>query len=278
MSQLERSISRRNFSMSSALAIAMASAPAILAQPQEAGNWIDAHVHVWTPDTQKYPLAPAFKIADMQPASFTPQELFAHCRPVGVRRVVLIQMNFYEYDNRYMTDMIAQHPGTFSGVAIVDHRTSGLADRMQELSQKGVRGFRIYWHQAAEWATDDSMLKFWKLAGEQNLAICPLINPEDIQHVETMCKKFPETKVVVDHFARIGVSGKIEEPYLKSLCDLARHPQVFVKTSAFYALGMKQAPYADLAPMIRQVRDAFGAQRLMWASDCPFQVQGEHNY
>ena len=30
--------------------------------------------------------------------------------------------------------------------------------------------------------------------------------------------------------------------------------------------------------MIRQVRDAFGADRLMWASDCPYQVQGSHTY
>jgi predicted TIM-barrel fold metal-dependent hydrolase len=30
--------------------------------------------------------------------------------------------------------------------------------------------------------------------------------------------------------------------------------------------------------MIRRLVDAFGPQRLMWASDCPFQVQGEHTY
>jgi predicted TIM-barrel fold metal-dependent hydrolase len=29
----------------------------------------------------------------------------------------------------------------------------------------------------------------------------------------------------------------------------------------------------DLAPTIRRVLDAFGARRLMWASDCPYQVQ-----
>jgi predicted TIM-barrel fold metal-dependent hydrolase len=51
-----------------------------------------------------------------------------------------------------------------------------------------------------------------------------------------------------------------------------------VKTSAFYALGKKQAPYLDLGPMIRECRDHFGAQRLMWASDCPFQVDPGHNY
>ena len=34
---------------------------------------IDAHVHVWTPNTARYPLATGFKKADMQPPSFTPK-------------------------------------------------------------------------------------------------------------------------------------------------------------------------------------------------------------
>ncbi len=30
--------------------------------------------------------------------------------------------------------------------------------------------------------------------------------------------------------------------------------------------------------MIKRVLDAFGPQRLMWASDCPFQVDPGHDY
>jgi predicted TIM-barrel fold metal-dependent hydrolase len=41
---------------------------------------------------------------------------------------------------------------------------------------------------------------------------------------------------------------------------------------AFYALGKKRPPYRDLAPFIRRVVGAFGANRCMWESDCPFQV------
>ena len=51
-----------------------------------------------------------------------------------------------------------------------------------------------------------------------------------------------------------------------------------MKLSAFYALGKKKPPYTDLAPMIRHLRDTFGAQRLMWASDCPYQVEPGHSY
>jgi predicted TIM-barrel fold metal-dependent hydrolase len=84
--------------------------------------------------------------------------------------------------------------------------------------------------------------------------------------------------VVIDHFARIGLSGQVDPQQLAQLCALAKFPKVHVKTSAFYALGKKKAPYTDLLPMIRQVVDAYSPKRLMWASDCPFQVEGGHTY
>lgn len=61
-------------------------------------GYIDAHVHVWTPDTAHYPLAAGYKKEDMQPPSFTPEQLFKHCKPVGVDRINLIQMSFYGFE------------------------------------------------------------------------------------------------------------------------------------------------------------------------------------
>ena len=110
------------------------------------------------------------------------------------------------------------------------------------------------------------------------MAVCPLINPEVLPLIDKMCERFPETTVVIDHFARLGMAGSIKEKQLHDLCRLARFEDVHVKTSAFYALGEKQAPYLDLGPMIKRLRDAFGAKRLMWASDCPFQVGESHSY
>jgi predicted TIM-barrel fold metal-dependent hydrolase len=74
------------------------------------------------------------------------------------------------------------------------------------------------------------------------------------------------------------MKGPVKPTDLDNLRRLAEFPHTHVKTSAFYALGKKQAPYTDMAPLIRSLRDAFGAQRLMWASDCPFQVQDGHTY
>lgn len=271
-------ISRRTFIRAAGLATLAAAGRTALAAPDS--EFIDAHVHVWTPDTQRYPLAATFKPADMKPASFTPEELFAHSKPAGVNRVVLIQMSFYQYDNRYMLDMMAQHRGVFSGVAIVDETKPDVRDTMKTLAGQGVRGFRLYTDKAkAEaWSSSEGMKKMWAYAADAGLSMCLLANPDALPAVHRMCKEFPKTRVVIDHFARIGVKGSIEQGDLDNLCRLAEFEQTYVKTSAFYALGAKKAPYTDLGPMIRKLRDTYSASRLMWATDCPYQVGEGHNY
>lgn len=240
---------------------------------------VDAHVHVWTPDIERYPLADGYAQVDMQPASFTPEQLMEHAGQQGVTRIVLIQMSFYGFDNAYMLDVMSGSPGVFSGVAVIDETAQPVV-KMNELAGRGVRGFRIRPDKGSpdKWLAGAGMHAMWKCGSEKGLAMCCLIDARFLPSVDAMCVQFPDTPVVIDHFARIGVDGEIREADVANLCRLARHRNVAVKTSAFYALGRKQAPYHDLGPMFRRVLDAFGPERLMWASDCPFQVEGGHTY
>ncbi len=243
-------------------------------------NFIDAHSHIWTPDTKSYPLAAGFRRFDMNPPSFTVEELQAQMKPAGVNRVVLIQMSFYGYDNRYLLDAIRNHPGMFSGVAVIDQDAEDPATEMKALKRLGVRGFRIYPknERIDNWLHSASMHRMFQAGAALGMAMCCLIDPNALPALDRMCRDFPETPVVIDHLCRIGVSGVIDPNDVAALCGMARHKNVCVKVSAFYALGKKHAPYHDLAPLIHRVFDAFGPDRLMWATDCPFQVANGHNY
>lgn len=277
-----RTLSRRQWmqtSVAAGLVAAHATRPLSAIAPPPTSGWIDAHVHVWTPDLQSYPLAVGYRREDMKPASFTPEQLMQHAAPSGVTRVVLIQMSYYQFDNRYMLDVIAGEPEVYRGVAIVDPQ-SRPAETMKQLAASGVRGFRIQPNGSPpdKWLQDDAMRAMWKCGADEGLAMCHLINPEYLPSVAKMCREFPRTPVVIDHFARIGIDGMVRPADLDNLCRLADYSEVTVKTSAFYALGAKKAPYTDLGPMIERLVRAFGAQRLMWASDCPFQVEEGHEY
>ena len=135
--------SRREFIAASTSLTAGALVGCSTPGPSVKSGFIDAHVHVWTPDTNAFPLAPGYQPSAMQPPSFTPEELLALARPNGVTRVVLIQMSFYRFDNRYMLDAMRRFPGVFAGVGIVDATAPRPQDAMRELAKQGVRGFRI---------------------------------------------------------------------------------------------------------------------------------------
>ncbi|SIN76195.1 Predicted metal-dependent hydrolase, TIM-barrel fold [Singulisphaera sp. GP187] len=238
--------------------------------------YIDAHSHIWTPDVAHYPLAKGFTVADMQPRSFTAEELLAQCRPAGVGRVNLIQMSYYEFDNSYMLDMIKLYPDRFVGTGIVDPLAPQPDEAMRALRPKGVRAFRIAPNYSklppARWLEPAGYAAMFAAAAETKQALSCLIDPNGFPEVDRMCTKFPETTVIIDHLGRIGVDGTIKAEQVDALCALAKHPKVLVKVGAFYALGKKAAPYLDLAPLIRSVVHAFGAKRCMWETDCPFQV------
>lgn len=238
--------------------------------------YIDAHSHIWTPDVAHYPLAKGFTVEEMKPRSFTAQQLLEHCRPAGVGRVNLIQMSFYEFDNRYMLDMIKLYPDRFVGTAIVDPLGPHPDASMRALLPQGVRAFRIAPNYSklppARWLEPQGYAAMFAAAAETGQALSCLINPDAFPEVDRMCRRFPNTNVIIDHLGRIGASGTIVPEDVDALCALASHPKILVKVGAFYALGKKTPPYLDLGPLIKRVVEAFGARRCMWESDCPFQV------
>jgi predicted TIM-barrel fold metal-dependent hydrolase len=242
---------------------------------------IDAHVHVWTDDTAHYPLASGYKPEDMKPKRFTAEDLFKHSKPAGVDRINLIQMSFYGTDNRYMLDMIALHEDVFTGTAVIDPHADKPDRLMGELATKRVRAFRIHPKLSklppAKWLEPEGYATMFAAGAKNNQAMSCLIDPDGLPEVDRMCRKYPDTPVIIDHLARIGANGVIADKDVDALCALAKHPRVLVKVGAFYALGKKQPPYTDLAPLIQKVVKAFGVKRCMWESDCPFQVV-EHKY
>ncbi len=242
--------------------------------------WIDAHSHIWTPDIARFRLRPGATIDQLVPRSFTDDELMAVAHPEGVGRVVLIQhYPHHGWDNSYVIDAWQRHPNRFRIVGMIDDTRKDLDQQMRKMLQQGVTGFRIGPREGtSDWLGTPGMQQMWKTAAATRQSMCCLINPEDLPAVSAMCGRYPETPVVIDHFARIGMTGEIAESDLKNLCQLSEHPQTRVKISAYYALGKKQPPHEELIPMIRRLFETFGADRLMWASDCPYQLNGESTY
>lgn len=242
--------------------------------------YIDAHSHVWSPEIERWPLAKNQTREALKPLSFTPEELLAIAQPLGVGRVVLIQHSVYHlFDNTYLIDCARRFPGRFSIVGMIDEATDRPGEQLRKLLPLGVRGLRITPRVSGpQWLASAGMQSLWSTAGETGQNMCCLIDAQHLPEVGAMCQRHPNTPVVIDHFARIGADGQIRDADITALCELARHKNVRVKLSAYYALGRKAPPYEDLIPLIRRVLAAFTPERCMWASDAPYQVEPPHTY
>ncbi len=278
---MNQDVSRRTILHAAAAATAISVFPKRASAADDIKSMhVDAHSHVWSSDTAKWPLVNGQTKADLKPASFTPEELFKLAEPVGVGRVVLIQHSVYHlFDNSYLIDCAKAMPGRFSIVGMIDDTKPHPDVKLKELLPLGVRGLRITPRVGGEkWLDGDGMAALWKCGAETGQAMCCLIDAKDLPGVAAMCEKYPYTPVVIDHFARIGVDGTIRDADVAALCDLAKHKTVNVKLSAYYALGKKEPPHEELLPMIRRVIDVYGVERCMWASDAPYQVEAPNTY
>ncbi len=245
--------------------------------------YIDAHSHIWTPDVAHYPLAAGFTVADMQPRSFTAEELLATCRPAGVGRVNLIQMSYYQFDNRYMLDMIKLYPDRFVGTAIVDPLGDDPGRAMRDLAKRGVHAFRIQPRDGkqppARWLEPEGYAAMFATAASTGQALSCLIDPDGFPEVERMCLRFPDT--ARDHRSsrpdrrrsRRGDPRRRRRGPLRAGAARERLHQ----GRRLLRVRQEVAALPRPGPAHWRVVQAFGARRCLWESDCPFQVV-KHRY
>jgi predicted TIM-barrel fold metal-dependent hydrolase len=253
-------------------------------------GYVDSHSHLWSPERSRYPLRPGASEAGVQPRGFTPGDFFAHARPEGVNRVVIIGHTVhFGFDATYLVDVMKARPGEIAAQAYLDHADPNVTARMAELKRQGVKAFRLRlldpWR--ADFPDTHPIMQAYQFAAMQRLVIAPLTNPDWLPQLDRLSAAFPATTVVIDHFARIGVDGLGQTPPVPgtikpedvaNLVRLARHPGMHVKLSAYYALGRRTPPYDDMLPLIKELIRAYGPERLMWGSDSPYQVVSPHTY
>ena len=83
------------------------------------GRIVDAHIHVWPADRERYPLSPGFEESDMWIPSYEARDHLAMAGPHGIGRINFVQMTWHGTDHSYILDLIAAEPDRFVGTGIV---------------------------------------------------------------------------------------------------------------------------------------------------------------
>ena len=239
---------------------------------------VDAHVHVWSSDFRRYPLAPGFEPTDLWIPSYSVERLIREGKPAGIGKTNLIQMTWYGLDHSYILDIIAKDPKHFVGTGIVpavtDVSLPSPDKTMIALSKKGIYAFRVRGGTTRpplgggpQWMDHPGFDMMFKAAAEHNLALSFLMSINDLPELARMCEHFPDSPVIIDHLA--GTHEASTEEEIQLLLKMAQHKKVMIKIGAFYGRG-RTPPYLSLLPLIKRIVDAFGPERCMWESDAPF--------
>jgi predicted TIM-barrel fold metal-dependent hydrolase len=90
--------------------------------------------------------------------------------------------------------------------------------------------------------------------------------PGSVELLAPYLKRFPRLSVVIDHTGMPW--GPPSLSYLDKILETAAYPNVALKWSHAQRLfGVDEYPYAALTPLLRRTVSAFGAERVIWASD-----------
>jgi len=237
---------------------------------------IDSHCHVIATDTKRYPLKPLFgKQSDWSaehPLDY-PDMVKADVE-AGVDKAILVQASSaYAFDNSYVVDSVAAHPDRFTGVFSVDVVAPDSVQKMKHWMGKGLTGMRIFTSGSthAEQETffaDEAAYPAWTFASDQGLSVCMQMRVKGLPLLETVLKRFPKARVIIDHFARAEAADGPPFAAAAPLWALSKYPNVTLKVThrpLEQAVKGKSTPQAFLGKAVKE----FGANRLIWGSNFP---------
>jgi len=234
---------------------------------------IDSHIHVWKHDPQ-YPFAQGANVPDRDA---TPEMALDLMKANGVSKTVIIQVIHYRYDNRFVADVLKRYRGTFQAVCRVDPLDPAAPDHLSRWTEQGFRGVRLSpaGNASGDWFHGSLMPPLWKRCYDLKVPMTVLAPVTRMPEVGALLEKTPDLMVVIDHMADCPINQPAE---LEKLIALKRYPNVFVKISHTWSISKQSYPWLDAQQYVKRLYDAYGPQRLMWATDWPILENSRTTY
>lgn len=251
------SVSRRQFlqtaSLTAAATFANAQSPAPLI--------VDTHLHCFAGNND--PRFPYHPRGPYQPAPKASPEQLLNCMDgAGVNYAIVVHPEPYQDDHRYLEHCLGVGKGRVKGVCLVFADQPKSMEQLPKLAKRGdVVAVRVH-----AYAPDrlppfgkPELRAFWKKATDLGLMVQVHLEPRYAPGFESYIREFASTKVIVDHLGRPFQGTPAEHAVI---VRWSRFPNVVMKIAALPA--PTEYPHRDIAPVIKQLTDAYGADRLIY--------------
>lgn len=116
--------------------------------------------------------------------------------------------------------------------------------------------------------------RFYQLFNERRAIISINTSPEMLEQLAPFVERLEDCPILISHLGSPGRFTKqptaaAAKKTMQPLCDLAKHPNVHIKISGFYAVSDPawDFPHCSALPVLRAIYETYGAKRLLWGSD-----------
>ena len=222
---------------------------------------IDAHLHCFAgKDDARFPYHERAPYAPDKPA--TPEHLLVCMREADVDYAIVVHPEPYQDDHRYLEHCLEVGKDKLKGTLLLFADREGSLDKMPELCRKlKVVSARVHAYAPDRLPPFDKpeLHRLWKMAGDHGLAVQLHFEPRYAPGFEPLIREFTTTKVIIDHMGRPFQGTPAEHAVV---IRWARFDNTIMKLSAIPAKSTY--PHRDIAPVVRQLTDAWGAERMIY--------------
>jgi predicted TIM-barrel fold metal-dependent hydrolase len=237
---------------------------------------INAAEHVWVTNDARFRIDPQVATCptNLPNHDYSGEWLLEEMKRYNVDHVVISHVCYYGRNNAYTSYCVKKWPDKFAGYGLlVGHRLFPPSDkenagRLERLvKEDGLIGLRLspIYDRDVVWLNDPMCYPLWKKAEELKCVFHIFLAPHQVRQVGDMAERFPGVNVVIDHMAMIDIS-KPDSDGFGPLLELARFPNVYIRTSLHNPSKTRQMPYRDVWPFLRRLYDRYGARRMVWAN------------
>jgi predicted TIM-barrel fold metal-dependent hydrolase len=229
---------------------------------------IDTHTHLFADDQAAYPIHPDAMYRPTTPGSA--ELLRTQMDEAGVDRVFTISPWPYQWDNSYALDALKKHRSWLAVGVLVDPHDPKGPDTLSDYVEKGVCGLRIQGKILGLDPLDDPRTTpLWSKAADLGITLDVNAAQNEYPQVANRAKEFREMPIVLDHCGYISEELAPAAPTVEPVLRMSEYPNVYAKLSFLGGASSGGYPCEDVHWMVREIIDAFGAERCIYGSNFP---------
>ena len=232
---------------------------------------IDAHQHFWRPARGDY----GWLTPDAHPAicrDFGPEDLSPLLCEAGIDRTVLVQAAPSEAETGFLLEIARATPFVAGVVGWVDLAAADAPARIRAMAEDSkLLGLRPMLQDLDDdaWILRPELAPALDAMEALGLTFDALVKPRHLPHLARFIAARPRVAIVIDHGAKPDIAGGELAAWARDIRAIGSNPAVFCKLSGLPNEAPPGWRTADLQPCADMLLEAFGADRLMWASNWP---------